>query len=221
MQNTVLAEIKVMVTACKGNQETLWGYQGQRALSQWRGFYEDLKCRVEDIGFDGSILAWHVATHIFLREYRGPILESVEFHQNAIRILSNYMVFLLAEVPHLLPSPARRTKCEDIRRNVQIRDELKNSDNLSDRGSPGGLGHLAWKLKRVVELEKSDMPGVLEVIFQVWVEMLCYAAGHCSSDSHARQLSSGFEFLTIIWILTSTEYNRAYSDDPKFRAKAK
>ncbi|CAO2192838.1 unnamed protein product [Urochloa humidicola] len=41
----------------------------------------------------------------------------------------------------------------------------------------------------------------LEIIFQVWVEMILYVAEHCSRDSHARQLSYGGEFITIMWLM--------------------
>jgi membrane-associated progesterone receptor component len=37
----------------------------------------------------------------------------------------------------------------------------------------------------------------------VWVEMLLYAAEHCSLDSHARNLAknNGGEFITILWLV--------------------
>ncbi|CAL9166813.1 unnamed protein product, partial [Musa hybrid cultivar] len=41
------------------------------------------------------------------------------------------------------------------------------------------------------------------VISAVWVEMLCYAASHCSSDAHVKQLSQGGELLTHVWLLTA------------------
>ncbi|XP_042425660.1 uncharacterized protein LOC122013439 [Zingiber officinale] len=40
-----------------------------------------------------------------------------------------------------------------------------------------------------------------EVISSVWMEMLCYAAGNCASDAHAKQLSQGGELLTHVWLL--------------------
>lgn len=44
---------------------------------------------------------------------------------------------------------------------------------------------------------------LLEAIFGIWVEMLCYAGRHCSRDCHARKLSSGGKFLTVVWLLTA------------------
>lgn len=46
-----------------------------------------------------------------------------------------------------------------------------------------------------------DKVRCLETIFQVWLEMIMYVAEHCSRDSHARQLSHGGEFITIMWLM--------------------
>uniref|UniRef100_A0A0A9D6T8 DUF4220 domain-containing protein n=1 Tax=Arundo donax TaxID=35708 RepID=A0A0A9D6T8_ARUDO len=55
-----------------------------------------------------------------------------------------------------------------------------------------------------IELLNTKLPAgrdTLELILGVWVEMMLYAAEHCSRDSHARQLSNGGEFITIVWIV--------------------
>ena len=57
---------------------------------------------------------------------------------------------------------------------------------------------------------------VLKMLFGVWVEMLCYAAHHCSRESHARQLNSGGgEFLTVVWLLSATAFHHFYFDDKR------
>jgi hypothetical protein len=51
------------------------------------------------------------------------------------------------------------------------------------------------------ELLRMDSESMLDMIFRVWLEMMWYAADHCSRDSHARQLNNGGEFLTVVWLL--------------------
>ncbi|KAG6488329.1 hypothetical protein ZIOFF_057097 [Zingiber officinale] len=65
------------------------------------------------------------------------------------------------------------------------------------------------KNKKKVEEEEEEEEGGenkkekkrWEVISSVWMEMLCYAAGNCASNVHARQLSQGGELLTHVWLL--------------------
>ena len=40
-----------------------------------------------------------------------------------------------------------------------------------------------------------------EIIKNVWLEMLCHAAGQCKGRLHAQQLRRGGELLTHAWLL--------------------
>jgi hypothetical protein len=40
-----------------------------------------------------------------------------------------------------------------------------------------------------------------ELIAEVWIEILCYAGHRCSAYSHAKQLGSGGELITIATLL--------------------
>ncbi|KAM0906341.1 hypothetical protein ACQ4PT_016823 [Festuca glaucescens] len=73
-------------------------------------------------------------------------------------------------------------------------------------------------------LDRCEAEGVEEVlraISVVWVEMLCYAASCCINDSHPRQLSSGTEFVTVTWILTTALFNRFHRDQPVSKDQAR
>ncbi|CAN6227369.1 unnamed protein product [Urochloa humidicola] len=61
---------------------------------------------------------------------------------------------------------------------------------------------LGAKLISKEEVESRDAAGTqLEVMAQVWVETLCYAAERCSPDSHAKQLSNGGDLITVAALL--------------------
>lgn len=218
----VLEELQRIVEACQGKEDTMWGYRGQYALKQWAGFYEDPNW-CTDIDFDESILAWHFATNIFLFAK----MKSSTGLAGAIRVLSNYMMFLLAEHPYMLPSPVRGRhyamaskwllnpnqsgdRLQEIVNRIQI-GQYDNFPPVLVRGAT-----LATMLLR----DPRSMEDLPRVILGVWVEMLCYAASHSSRDSHARQLNRGAEFITVVWILASAVFNSFYCDHAWFKAAA-
>jgi hypothetical protein len=50
-------------------------------------------------------------------------------------------------------------------------------------------------------LLKMEWYEALEMVLAVWVELLLYAGGRCSRDSHARHLSNGGELVTVLWLM--------------------
>ncbi|XP_039784157.1 uncharacterized protein LOC120650913 [Panicum virgatum] len=219
----LLEEIRRMVTECQDKEEMMWSYRGQCALEgRLDGFLKDLTWSTST-EFDQCILAWHFATDKFLRQLkstdaRGALVE-------ATKTVSNYMMFLLVERPYMLPSPVRPTL------------HLKARQELQAKGAAGVLApgrqldhELIKKLQmlytRKMKLKKTalKMPAepnleLLRVVFGVWVEMLCYAAHHCSRESHARQLSSGGELITVVWLLTTAEFDRVYYKETNFKER--
>ncbi|KAJ7973520.1 Protein of unknown function (DUF594) [Quillaja saponaria] len=51
------------------------------------------------------------------------------------------------------------------------------------------------------ELEKLGQDKKWNVISQVWLELLSYAASHCRTRTHAQQVSKGGELVTLVWLL--------------------
>jgi hypothetical protein len=218
----VLKEIVRMVGACEGKENTMRRYRGQCAMKPYERFFGDHTSWNIDIDFDDSILDWHFATDLFILFSRqaqpSPIVE-------AIKALSNYMMFLLQERPYMLPSPARPVLyASPIEADLNTRRGLQKMIQDIKVGKYGevvpSFARGAELAERLLELDP-HMPELLQVILGVWVEMLCYAAHHCSGSSHARQLNSGGEFITIVWLLTTAVFNHSYCDKLWFKERAR
>lgn len=179
-----------------GSAPTLEGYVG------WS---------IHDIGFEDSIMAWHLASDICLFGDRSDKADL----QQAIKVLSNYMMFLLVLRPHMLPGPVRRSRYDKFHEDLH-----KFMASISDPSANSPQDRIEWCLRKGFHARINsdvprayfdagvrladvlyDRPNRLDVIFGVWVEMLCYVSNHCSRESHARQLSMGGELVTVVWLM--------------------
>ncbi|CAN6227327.1 unnamed protein product [Urochloa humidicola] len=201
----VLKEIFRLVEACEGKEDLWRTNRGQCALKQVDGFLEDFNWGTN---FDENILTWHYATDMFFSQKErlanvAPIVEATE-------AVSNYMMFLLVEHPYMLPGRVRPRVYENAREDLQGHYKQEMSDQIKAghyRRIPLALIPGAKLTKRLLD-DDLNAPKVLQVVFGVWVEMLCYAAHNCSRDSHAKQLNIGSEFITVVWLLTTVTFNR-------------
>lgn len=206
-----------------------------------------------------GILTWHIATDIYLsRSVKAVELEDdvLARRLKGIRTLSNYMMYLLAVRPDMLPGLVTRKlfelTCENLatfwsehQTSTSVAagsDDLESSWSscptpskfcrLRDlwRVSPETIEHqnklatmliyqwgrkdesgvdLNKYLSRGIELAKKLLHlevsrkdiDMVQVILEVWVEMLFYAGYRCSKESHAKQLSQGGELTTIVWLM--------------------
>ncbi|KAL6647158.1 hypothetical protein ACP70R_014595 [Stipagrostis hirtigluma subsp. patula] len=136
------------------------------------------------------------------------------------REISNYMLFLLVMRPFMMTASIGQIRFGDtcaeaksfFRRGVEILDEKQGADMLSavktsnvrPRDVKGDRSksvlfdacRLAEALRSIESRERR-----WRLISGVWAEMLCYAAGKCRGNFHARQLSQGGELLTMVWLL--------------------
>ncbi|XP_062224695.1 uncharacterized protein LOC133923400 [Phragmites australis] len=210
--------VQLLLKSIKAKQ---WGRE------EWerRGLYGDPAWIVES-KLEERILIWHIATEVYLWWYKDQKQAEAEAGGahlvEAAQALSNYMLFLLASRPHMLPPDASRhdyvvlcyaltchlkySTAEDVlgllqryadalRTNSASEFELscKNTNRLGDKALRGGCSLAAF----LVDRQDSPVGDTLQMICQVWAQMLCCVAEECSANSHAKQLSSGGELLTV------------------------
>jgi hypothetical protein len=136
------------------------------------------------------------------------------------------MLFLLASRPHMLPPDASRndylvvcyaltsherySTAEDLLSLLQrFADALwannsapeyelrcKDTNRRGYRVLKGGCSLAAFLIHHQ-DSSPVGGTGTLEMICRVWAQMLCSVADECSANSHAKQLSSGGEILTV------------------------
>lgn len=138
------------------------------------------------------------------------------------REISNYMLFLLVMRPFMMTASIGQIRFGDtcaeaknfFRRDDETRDEKGCANRLTDvdtsiaeprdvKGdrSKSVLFQACKLAKQLMELEGITEERRWQLMAAVWVEMLCYSAGKCSGNAHARQLSQGGELLTVVWLL--------------------
>uniref|UniRef100_M8BHM2 DUF4220 domain-containing protein n=1 Tax=Aegilops tauschii TaxID=37682 RepID=M8BHM2_AEGTA len=204
--------------------------------------YKKLKDNLLLLGveFQEGIIIWHIATDLYLLDDKHTGLGTMEGQAlyEPVRVLSNYMMFLLVERPYMLPGLAQsrlyRRTCENLvkiwgqegqthqapswgdmfrlRDGPNSRSSLQRRKKLADmvqdkKPKPGPeTPRLSYAIVVAKELASNDENvdreySSLRVLLYVWMDFLVHAANRCSRESHAKKLSSGGEFTTVLWLL--------------------
>ncbi|KAI8026715.1 hypothetical protein LOK49_LG02G01128 [Camellia lanceoleosa] len=176
---------------------------GEWALTNY-GHLDAFKWIIE-LEFDESIVIWHVATDVcYHLELEDPkfVTDEVE----TTKILSYYMMHLLLICPSL-------PICDDIDTFDEAYTDVKKFFDERDSGSSTVKPYKLFlekewstnnltmnKIQKLVcgLMEKENKWNILS---NVWVEMLCYAASRCLLKHHAQELRSGGQFVTHVWLL--------------------
>ncbi|MBA0600965.1 uncharacterized protein LOC105780937 [Gossypium raimondii] len=207
----------------------LLSYRGDNVLEKLECL-DLLKWSTIDVEFDHSLLLWHIATQICyyedVKRLKGSnSLENLNKCSKLSKGLSDYMMYLLVMYPNMLPKGIGEIRyidtCAEATRFFQkmrktigtkideachelyevdtdLLEELKGdtSKSVLFYGS-----RLAKQLQTLGSREDWGFEKKWDMINEVWVEMLAYAAVHCGWKEHGQQLRRGGELLTHVCVL--------------------
>ncbi|KAJ6970898.1 hypothetical protein NC653_035238 [Populus alba x Populus x berolinensis] len=207
----------------KNLRSKIIGQRGDGVLER-----EDYKWCTTEVEFSRSILVWHLATEIcYLGDKDGSNV-SLEFVING-RCLSEYMMYLLLIRPNML---SKGFSDEEYLETLRELRGFGTVDLILGRYNEShGYDDIAfqrrWKTEKSVligvekltrQLRSLELKKRWEMINEVWVEMVAYAAAHCPWKEHTQQLRRGGELLTHVSLLMlhlglSDQYEYKGSDD--------
>lgn len=182
---------------------------------------------VVEVPFEESVLIWHIATDLCYY-YDGDKYDGeVSLDAKLSRLLSNYMMYIVVICPSMFPKGMGQTRFHDVCAEIIAAFGIKKYDDvnakrlckvlygrgrklvsLSASETKSGRDTLLFKVCKLADelqsLERNAEWGnekKWEMITQVWIEMLCYAASQCGWKEHAQQLRRGGELLTHVSLL--------------------
>nr|CAB3462087.1 unnamed protein product [Digitaria exilis] len=181
------------------------------------------------VEFQECIIVWHIGTDVFLNQSSG-VVDATDAADliNAIRMLSNYLFFLLVDRPYMLPGLPQtslylrtRENLENMwNENSQSRDELATilydkNPSYSDEVPRLSNAIRVTKLLRDLQKRKGSKLATLGVLLNLWMDILMHAANRCSRESHAKKLSDGGELITALWLMINYLHHGDYALKPK------
>ncbi|KAL6600558.1 hypothetical protein ACP70R_045358 [Stipagrostis hirtigluma subsp. patula] len=164
--------------------------------------------------FEEAILSLHIYTDIFLHRVMNPLSATSCDNTSerrrlmrACRTLSEYMCYLLAVHPEMLPvsssvrdvlekaSDAVAEASSTASSKYKLLEKLATDRDLNVTSDPVETAGFVF---RGLEEEAVHSHDSLQVLVRAWVGVLLYAAGKSRGEVHAKQLSMGGEL--GIWV---------------------
>ncbi|KAL1344435.1 hypothetical protein HN51_018390 [Arachis hypogaea] len=182
--------------------------------------------------FDKSITIWHIATDTCY--YSDSHNNVANPKAQMAKLLSNYMMYLLALRPHMLSMTTAKIifqhafdklkalleqKEESIKDEKELckilRMEWLPQYSISERKSETVVTSKWHMLRDAQRLARNLMlkENKWQIICSVWVEMLCYAAANCSIDYHSEQIRRGGGLITHVWVMLAHKTDKYHISD--------
>ncbi|KAM0923583.1 hypothetical protein ACQ4PT_005452 [Festuca glaucescens] len=158
------------------------------------------------VDYGRVIVLFHIYTEVQLSRYSPTGQENetdCESMVGVCRKLSNYMIYLLATHPDMLPVKGFEAMLQ------LFHSRYTTPENL---GNGGGHGQDSAILRQAIEeLRAWDLPephascteAMLLEIKEAWIQFIIYAAVKCPSQVNAAQLARGGELITFVWLLVA------------------
>ncbi|KAK7304130.1 hypothetical protein RJT34_15197 [Clitoria ternatea] len=202
--------------------------RGEWSLGRY-GCLNDLKWSIKR-DLDKSIAIWHMATdicHYSDSQSNFSVNPKIEM----AKLLSNYMMYLLAMRPHMLSTTTAKIvfqhACDKVKDLLKeeycVKDEKEACRILreervpqySERKSETVVTSKWHMLRDAQRLARNLMMkgNRWQIMCSVWVEMLCYAAANCSIDYHSEQIRRGGGLITHVWILLAHKTDKYHISD--------
>ncbi|KAH8486585.1 hypothetical protein H0E87_025553 [Populus deltoides] len=194
----------------KNDRSKIISQRGDGVLER-EGLLLDFKWCTTEVEFSRSILVWHLATEFCYIVDKERSSVSTKYETSIC--LSEYMMYLLVIRPNMLSETLRDLQDLKQRRDEEYQSTLRQLWGLTQT-LPNSESH--DEFQRRWKTETSVLRGVerlarqllllesekrLKMIKEVWIEMVAYAAAHCSWKEHAHQLRRGGELLTHVSLL--------------------
>ncbi|XP_022720801.1 uncharacterized protein LOC111278440 [Durio zibethinus] len=197
--------------------------RGYNVLKDKVGSTADIGWSLSDAEFTHSLLLWHIATDlVYHDDHQSFRAGNVGPYCQISKLLSNYMMYLLFLCPAMLPEGIGNIRhhetCIEVKNffleRSKFREAIKGMFGIdiesrsffiemgSRRKSAFFEGcQIAYQLRYLVSEFRWDHQEKWELIAGVWLDMLTYAASHCSWKEHTKQLQHGEELLTNVALL--------------------
>lgn len=206
--------------------------RGQWALQRYGCLNHDFKWSIKR-DFDKSITIWHIATDICYSSDNAQY-DTTNTQIEMCRLLSNYMMYLLAMRPHMLCSTTAKIIFEHTSTKLStflrarpstIKDEYEacrilrteelRKESEANRKNETMVTSKWHVLKDAQRLARNllDTENRWLIISSVWMEMLCYAASNCPVDHHSEQLRRGGGLITHVWLLLAHKTDKFSTSD--------
>ncbi|GJN05183.1 hypothetical protein PR202_ga22791 [Eleusine coracana subsp. coracana] len=193
---------------------------------------------LRDLPFDESVLVWHIATDLFFSMKPPYGFHCRPPHDEVLRELctqaiSNYMIYLLNFCPEMLMTGSRKHLFTEATSNLEqlLQDDQTNLPLTADKQRVAKIIIEKFKVdnkykednkysliqdacnlaNELMALPEHD-DRLWELMYRVWVGMLCYSASMCRGYLHAKNLGEGGEFLSYVWLVISLKGAKTLAD---------